>query len=135
MSLAATHLGLLFELTEAYYIEDPATAAYSGGFNMGIRQHRHGPGLGVPDADWRFGPFWCLIPAAPARALGLINRMLDHAADTRVRTVGGRRSAAALPGVQLDIQGVEGRMPPCVAKQVTRPVRNREAPVIGPQLA
>ena len=26
-------------------------------------------------------------------------------------------------------------MPPCVAKQVTRPVRNREAPVIEPQLA
>jgi hypothetical protein len=26
-------------------------------------------------------------------------------------------------------------MPPCVAKQVTRPVRNREAPVIDPQLA
>ena len=26
-------------------------------------------------------------------------------------------------------------MPPCVAKQVTRPIRNREAPVTGPQLA
>ena len=26
-------------------------------------------------------------------------------------------------------------MPPCVAKQVTRPVRNREAQVTGPQLA
>jgi AraC-like DNA-binding protein len=26
-------------------------------------------------------------------------------------------------------------MPACVAKQVTRPVRNREAPVTGPQLA
>lgn len=26
-------------------------------------------------------------------------------------------------------------MPPCVAKQVTRPVRNREAPVAGPHLA
>ena len=25
--------------------------------------------------------------------------------------------------------------PPCVAKQVTRPIRNREAPVTGPQLA
>jgi AraC-like DNA-binding protein len=26
-------------------------------------------------------------------------------------------------------------MPPCVAKQVTRPIRNREAPIIGPHLA
>jgi transcriptional regulator GlxA family with amidase domain len=28
-----------------------------------------------------------------------------------------------------------GEMPPCVAKQVTRPIRNREAPVLGPPLA
>ena len=31
--------------------------------------------------------------------------------------------------------GATDGMPPCVAKQVTRPVRNREAPVIEPQLA
>lgn len=35
-----------------------------------------------------------------------------------------RQSADALAG-----------MPPCVAKQVTRPIRNREAPVTGPHLA
>ena len=31
--------------------------------------------------------------------------------------------------------GGTARMPPCVAKQVTKPVRNQEAPVIDPQLA
>jgi AraC-like DNA-binding protein len=31
--------------------------------------------------------------------------------------------------------GAAGEIPPCVAKQVTRPVRNREAPVTQPQLA
>jgi AraC-like DNA-binding protein len=31
--------------------------------------------------------------------------------------------------------GAMAGMPPCVAKQVTRPVRNREAPVTEPQLA
>ena len=31
--------------------------------------------------------------------------------------------------------GATAGMPPCVAKQVTRPVRNREAPVPGPELA
>ena len=31
--------------------------------------------------------------------------------------------------------GATAGMPPCVAKQVTRPVRNREAPVTGRQLA
>jgi transcriptional regulator GlxA family with amidase domain len=35
-----------------------------------------------------------------------------------------RQAAGAMAGV-----------PPCVTKQVTRPVRNREAPVIAPQLA
>jgi hypothetical protein len=103
MSLAATDLDLLFELTEAYYIENPATTAYSGGFNMGIRHHRYGPRIGVPFADWRFGPFWRLIPAAPARALALINRMLDHAANSRVAPTRGNRAASGVPGVQLSI--------------------------------
>ncbi|HYJ67552.1 MAG TPA: helix-turn-helix transcriptional regulator [Nocardioidaceae bacterium] len=30
---------------------------------------------------------------------------------------------------------VTAGMPPCIAKQVTRPIRNQEAPVIEPQLA
>lgn len=109
MSLAAMDLDLLFELTEAYYIENPATAAYSGGLDMGIRRHRYGPGIGVPFADWRFGPFWWLIPAAPVRALALINRMLDHAASCRVGAVTGPRAAAAVPGVQLNIPGTGDR--------------------------
>jgi hypothetical protein len=109
MSLAATDLDLLFELTEAYYIENPATTAYRGGFNMGIRGHRYGPGIGVPFADWRFGPFWRLIPAAPARALALINRMLDHAANWRVGASAGPRTAAAVPGVHLSIPAVGDR--------------------------
>ena len=31
--------------------------------------------------------------------------------------------------------GATAGMPPCVAKQVTRPIRNREAPIAEPQLA
>jgi AraC-like DNA-binding protein len=33
-----------------------------------------------------------------------------------------------------DEAGAMAGIPPCVAKQVTRPIRNREAPVIEPQL-
>jgi AraC-like DNA-binding protein len=33
------------------------------------------------------------------------------------------------------VAGVAAGMPACMAKQVTRPIRNREAPVIEPQLA
>jgi AraC-like DNA-binding protein len=31
--------------------------------------------------------------------------------------------------------GVTAGMPACIAKQVTRPVRNREAPALGPRLS
>ncbi|MFE9957486.1 helix-turn-helix transcriptional regulator [Micromonospora sp. NPDC005299] len=31
--------------------------------------------------------------------------------------------------------GGSGEMPPCLAKQVTRPIRNREAPAVTPHLA
>lgn len=36
---------------------------------------------------------------------------------------------------QRDGAGVTAGMPPCIAKQVTRPIRNREAPGIAPRLA
>lgn len=35
---------------------------------------------------------------------------------------------------RLAAQGM-GELPPCLAKQVTRPIRNREAPAVGPPLA
>ena len=45
-----------------------------------------------------------------------------------------------LVGVPPSVYRAEGAratvgMPPCIAKQVTRPIRNREAPVAEPQLA
>jgi hypothetical protein len=121
MSLAATDLDLLFELTEAYYIEDRAASAGIGWLEMGIRRHKHTNGrFGVPFANWRFGPFWRLIPAAPGRALALINRMLDHAANRRVspqtrvparpgQPGGEAEDASAVPGVQLDFPGIGSR--------------------------
>jgi AraC-like DNA-binding protein len=40
------------------------------------------------------------------------------------------------PSVYRDqAAGAMAGIPPCVAKQVTRPIRNREAPAPGPQLA
>ncbi len=121
MSLAATDLDLLFELTEAYYIEHPSVSGLNW-LDMGIRRHKHTHGgFGVPFADWRFGPFWRLLPAAPGRALALINRMLDHATDCRVSSrrqgavppgqLGGEgRDASAAPAVQLDIPGIGRRL-------------------------
>ena len=40
------------------------------------------------------------------------------------------------PSVYRDRAGpMTGELPPCIAKQVTRPIRNREAPAAEPQLA
>jgi hypothetical protein len=119
MSLAATDLDLLFELTEAYYIEDASRGI--GWPDMGIRRHKHTHGrFGVPFADWRFGPFWRLIPAAPDRALTLINRILDHAVTWRVsqdsqepvhpwQAGSDAHHGSAVPGIQLDIPGIGAR--------------------------
>lgn len=121
MSLAAADPELLFELTEAYYIEQRSVSA-SNWLNMGIRRHKytHG-GFGVPFADWRFGPFWRLLPTEPERALAMINRILDHAVDYRVnrqrrggtippgRPGGEGCNATAAPAVQLDIPGIGRR--------------------------
>jgi hypothetical protein len=123
MSLAASSLDLLFELTEAYYIEDPAAVRYNGWHTMGIRRHKHThAGFGPPYADMRFGPFWLLVPLAPDRALALVNRMLDRAAGFRARPRrpaspgpgqgegdGGPRGDRAVPGVELDIPGIGSR--------------------------
>ena len=50
---------------------------------------------------------------------------------TRFTELGGMPPSA----YRRDAAGATTGMPPCVAKQVTRPVRNREAPVTEPQLA
>jgi Mrp family chromosome partitioning ATPase len=120
MSLAAAHLDLLFELTEAYYIDKTVHRFGFAGFDDGIRRHRFGPGIGVPFASWLFGPFWLLLPAAPVRALALINRMMDHAARYRIRPRdlappaqdrGDEEpdSPQATPGVTVNMPGVGER--------------------------
>jgi hypothetical protein len=120
MSLAAADPGLLFELTEAYYIERTIRWGGLAGFDDGIRRHRFGPGIGVPFASWHFGPFWLLLRTAPVRALALINRMLDHAALYRVRRHDlmphGQEqmdeepeNAQATPGVTVNMPGVGER--------------------------
>jgi hypothetical protein len=121
MSLAETDLGLLLELTEAYYIEQPAATAGLGWHNTGIRRHKHThPGFGPPFADMRFGPFWLLVPAAPTRALALVNRMLDHAVTCHAsprppawlhpaQPAGSASDVSVPPGIQLDIPGIGSR--------------------------
>jgi len=113
--MARTHPRLLLELTAAYYIHQPKRSRWGGGglHDEGIRSHRH-TGFGPPFAAWHFGPFYWLLNSLPGDALDMINRMLDHAAKCRVRTLrqfgpGLDEPDAPLQGISLDIPGVGPR--------------------------
>jgi hypothetical protein len=95
---------LLLDLTEAYYIikhPDPDDDLWSGqGLeDEGIRDYKHGLGFDAPAAAWYYGPFFRLLNTLPVEAMMLINRMLDHAANARVRTAGQG------PDDDLDLDG------------------------------
>jgi hypothetical protein len=90
-SLATYNPKLLIDLAAAYYIEDEDDDedgwGWSGGHNDdGIRHHRFG-GLGSPLASFTNGPFLALFRADYRGGVALLNRMLDHAARHRVRTL------------------------------------------------
>ncbi|MDP8910230.1 MAG: hypothetical protein M3N47_14205 [Chloroflexota bacterium] len=96
-SLAAYDPKLLIDLAAAYYIEneededDDDGLGWSGGFHDdGIRHHRFG-GLGSPLASFTHGPFLALFRADYRGGVALLNRMLDHAARHRVRTLSNFR--------------------------------------------
>ncbi|MBT2493687.1 ATP-binding protein, partial [Streptomyces sp. ISL-96] len=86
-SLVETRPRLLLDLTEAYYIEHPDLDDVPGWglLDNGIRDHQHGLGFGPPFAAWYYGPFFQLLNKLPADAVDMINRMLDHAAATRMQ--------------------------------------------------
>jgi hypothetical protein len=114
-NLAQVDLDLLIELTLAYYIQRPDGRPWGfGPFDDGIRHHRSGVGVTIPQAAWFYGPFWELLRAAPVRALVVINQMLDYAAATRTRHLVGSHdlstpTADELPGVTFDVAGLGER--------------------------
>lgn len=89
---AVTSLGpcsprLLLDLAEAYYIDRSGPDGMSDwGLHEGIRDHQ-AKGFGPPYTAWYFGPFFRLLREVPREALAMINRMLDHAAAVRLRSL------------------------------------------------
>ena len=84
VALAVRRHALLAELTEAYYLDDE-----DHGFGLpddGIRDHRYA-GLGTPLAAWHRGPFTPLLRSDFRNGVALLNRLLNHAAGLRVRTL------------------------------------------------
>ncbi|MEV3952254.1 hypothetical protein AB0K57_32255 [Streptomyces halstedii] len=113
--MARTHPRLLLDLTEAYYIHRPKRSRWGGGglHDDGIRSHQR-TGFGTPFAAGHFGPFYWLLHSLPGDTLDMINRMLDHAAECRVRTLRQlspnlNEPNAPFEGISLDIPDIGPR--------------------------
>ena len=78
--------GLLAQLTEGYYLD--AEADGHGVHDDGIRSHRaRSAGLLSPRAAWYRGPFMLLFRSEFRNGVAVLNRLLNHAARIRVRTL------------------------------------------------
>lgn len=86
-ALATYGRGLLAELTESYYLDDEDDG--SGFLEDGIRDHVS-RSFGVsPLAAWYRGPFMALFQTDFRNGVGVLNRLLNHAALARARTLAG----------------------------------------------
>lgn len=84
VALATGRPGLLAELTEAYYVDDENNGL--GLPDDGIRRHRW-EGLLAPHAAWHRGPFLPMLQSNFRNGVAVLNRLLNHAARTRVGTL------------------------------------------------
>ena len=119
-SLVQHQPDLLADLTEAYYIDLPRDDDnWRGGYHPvddGVRRHeRRGAAFGSPMAGWGYGPFWRLLLWDARKGLQVINRILDHAARARVRSLNylgrefGEPQTDGLSGLEIELPGVGKR--------------------------
>lgn len=83
-ALATRPRGFLAAMTAAYYLDDEEDE--SGLHEDGIRDHDF-HGIGMPLAAWYRGPFISLFPSDFHGGVRALNRLLNHAALARVRTL------------------------------------------------
>ena len=87
-ALAMYRQGFLAEITEAYYIDQEEDGPQF--LEDGIRDHHSNSfGISTPLAVWYRGPFMALLQSDFRNGVGVLNRMLNHAALVRVRTLAG----------------------------------------------
>lgn len=85
-ALAMYRRGFLADLTESYYLD--AEEDGSGFHEDGIRSHQaQGLGWTTPLATWYRGPFLALFNSDFQNGAAVLNRMLNHAANARARTL------------------------------------------------
>ena len=113
-SLANYGRGLLANLTEAYYLDDEADG--TGFDDDGVRDHRarsFGDVLGA----WYRGPFMVLFETDFRNGVAVLNRLLNHAARTRARSLASpgalgpqfEDAACGLYETELEITGARRR--------------------------
>ena len=83
-ALAGYGGGLLAHLTEAYYVDDEASGTLV--LDDGIRHHEVRTLMG-PSFAWHLGPFIPLFQADFRDGVAVLNRLLNHAAQFRARTL------------------------------------------------
>jgi hypothetical protein len=113
-ALALFDPNLLVDLVAAYYLEDEyeddAGFGYSGIHEDGIRDHRFG-GIGGPLAAYYKGPFITMFRTNYRAGVACLNKLLNHAARHRVRTLANIGYPNAAPDeedrykVELSITG------------------------------
>lgn len=91
---------LLVDLTEAYYI-DRRSRSYSLSHDYGIRGH-DSAGFG-PLAGYYLGPFLAMFRADFSGGVGCLNRMLNHAARTRVKVLGRHDPTDETDGLSVEL--------------------------------
>lgn len=92
LALSKYRRGLLAQLTEAYYLDDEPIGFEV--FDDGIRSHRARGVWPMPHAAWHLGPFMCLFQSDFRGGVAVLNRLLNHAALIRARTLARPHSEA-----------------------------------------
>lgn len=86
-ALANYGRGLLAWLTEAYYLDDESGGSRLRLHDDGVRRHRARSFGIVPQSAYFRGPFTPLLQTDFRDGVAVINRLLNHAARARVRTL------------------------------------------------
>ncbi|OZF33769.1 hypothetical protein CH295_12625 [Rhodococcus sp. 14-2483-1-2] len=87
-ALASRAQGFLAKMTAAYYLDEDEDG--SGLYEDGVRDHEY-HGFGAPHAAWYYGSFMPLLQSDFQGGVHVINRMLNHAARARLRSLASNR--------------------------------------------
>jgi hypothetical protein len=101
-ALASYRRGFLAEMTEAYYLDEDEDG--SGFHEDGIRRHQSRSFGVTPQVAWNRGPFAALFQTDFRNGVAVLNRMLNHAALARARSL----ASLDRNGAPVEDSGLEG---------------------------